>query len=88
MKHMKNRVTVDDRCEFRLFEMYLRRRMEKPDEDLPLSYAEVYGAIVYESSPTPIREACTACEGLGKIFTFGHGWLICPVCEGRRHPSQ
>jgi hypothetical protein len=41
-------ITVNDRCELRLFEMYLKRRAEKPDEDKMQAYAEIYGEVVFE----------------------------------------
>lgn len=50
-------ITVNDRCELRLFEMYLKRRAEKPDEDNGIAYAEIYGEVVFEDpdgAPPPI----------------------------------
>jgi hypothetical protein len=42
------RLSAQDRCELRLFEMYLKRRAERPDEDRLLAYAEIYGEVVYD----------------------------------------
>lgn len=46
-------ITPQDRCELRLFEMYLRRRADKPDEPRFQAYAEIYGEIVFEDKETP-----------------------------------
>ena len=43
------RITAADRGELRLFEIYLRRRADKPDENVFVAYAEVYGEVVYEA---------------------------------------
>lgn len=42
-------ITAEDRCELRLFEMFLRRRNERPDEAVTHAYAEIYGEVVYEA---------------------------------------
>lgn len=41
-------MNVNDCCELRLFEMYLRRRAEKPDEPQFVSYGAIYGETVFE----------------------------------------
>lgn len=33
-----------------MFEMYLKRRADRPDEDVSLAYAEIYGRVVFEDS--------------------------------------
>ena len=49
----KKTITARDRGELQLFEIYLRRRAEKPDENVFVAYAEVYGEVVYESPLEP-----------------------------------
>lgn len=47
-------ITFNDRCELRLFEMYLKRRAERPTEDPNVAYAEVYGVVVFDvNEPKP-----------------------------------
>lgn len=41
-------ITATDRLELRLFEMYLKRRAEHPEELQHLSYAAIYGEVVFE----------------------------------------
>ena len=54
---MTAELTAEDQAELRLFEIYLRRRAEKPDENVVLVYAEVYGEVVFEdTSPTGSEE--------------------------------
>lgn len=43
-------ISANDRCELRLFEIFLRRRAERPEEPLFVAYGEVYGETVYEDS--------------------------------------
>ncbi len=43
-------ISVTDRAELRLFERYLARRAEQPDENVFLAYAEVYGEVVFEDT--------------------------------------
>lgn len=46
-------ITTNDRLELRLFEMYLKRRAEHPDEPQSLAYAEIYGEVVFEDAGEP-----------------------------------
>lgn len=50
-------ITVNDRCELRLFEMYLKRRAERPYEDAGIAYAEIYGEVVFEDRDSMVSNS-------------------------------
>lgn len=42
-----------DRAEVELAAAFLWRRAEKPDEDVTIAYAEIYGEVVYDEKDMP-----------------------------------
>lgn len=46
-------MTPEDRAELRLFESFLRRRADRPEELTSSAYAEVYGDLVFEDTHHP-----------------------------------